>query len=292
MKTISREWIKKNVLPKIDSVIMPDSFVLTSILEKIDISKELNDFLNRCQNEDGGFKAWIEPDIQSESSTIIATSVAMKFYYHLGKIDQDVKEKLTAYLNNTFNQEEKRWNIVSNDISSDPHAFWWNEEHESSFGYVNPSASILACAIVLGIELSHEIVEVLEQNIAELKVMDNIHDYACLDVYYQLSDKPYPDFVLDGAEKLISTDINEWHTYVPKPLDVITSKKHPLYHKYRDEVDLHLDYLIDQLSTDAVISTTWQWDQFEEYFESAQRMWEVRLTKNAIEFLEEFARLK
>lgn len=292
MKTLTIEWIKENVIPKISSYQMPDSFILSAMIDNKDVTEELNNFLNLAQNDDGGFKAWLEPDIQSDQSTIIATSVAMKFYYYLNKIDSEVNEKLSIYLNEKFNKDEERWNIVSNDVSNDPHAFWWNKEHEASFGYVNPSATILTYAQKLGVKVSPKIIEAVTKNIDSIKEMNDVHDYACLNVHYDLLGIEYPSVVLDGAEKLMSTKIEEWNTYVPKPLDIVTSKHHPLYKKYQAEVDLHLDYLIDQLLDNGLISPTWQWGQFEEFFEKAKKMWEVRLTTNAIEMLKEFGRLK
>lgn len=292
MKQLTRDWIKENVLTKFDQHLLPDLFMLEEIIETKDKQQEIKKFLDNCQNEDGGFKAWLEPDIQSDQSTMIATSVALSIYNYLGDIDERVAVKVTAYLNEKFNVKEQRWNIVSSDIMDEPHAFWWNKEIEPTFGYVNPSAQIIAYACSLNLDINEEIKEIIKTNISRLEVMEDIHDYSCLIDYYQIFDIEIPQFVLVGVEKLMVTDQNEWTNYVPRPLDVITSTTHPLYRKYQDEVNDNLDYLIEELEDQMVLSPTWTWGQFEDQFDQAKAMWQQRITYKAINNLYKFGRIK
>lgn len=291
MNKLSREWIIENVLTQFEGKQLPDLKMLEEILYAKDLQDDIKAMLEACQNEDGGFKAWLEPDIQSEKSTMIATSVALKMYAYLGEIDASIALKVSKYLEDKFNIEEQRWNILSSDVSEDPHAFWWNEEMEKTFGYVNPSATIISCVEVLEIPLNENIKRILHKNIESLTVMDNIHNYACLDHYYTLMNFEYPKVVLEGASQLIVTDKKEWNTYVPKPLDVVTSPSHPLYETHKDSVDSHLDYIIEQLKENKVLSPTWKWGQFEEHFDKAAKMWQQRLTYKAINDLFKFGRI-
>jgi len=292
MKHLTREWIKENVLTKFDQHLLPDLYMLEEIIEAKDKQLDIKKFLDNCQNDDGGFKAWLEPDIQSEQSTMIATSVALSIYHYLGDIDERVATKVAGYLNDKFNHEEQRWNIVSSDITTDPHAFWWNKEIEPTFGYVNPSAQIIAYACSLNIEVDESIVEMIKTNISKLEVMEDIHDYSCLVDYYKIMDIEIPEFVLEGVKKLMVTDPKEWCNYVPRPLDVITSTTHPLYRRYQDQVNDNLDYLIEELEEHKVLSPTWSWGQFEDDFDQAKAMWQQRLTYKAINNLYKFGRIK
>ncbi len=292
MKEISREWIKENILNQFDKVLLPDLIMLEEVIYAKDSQEDIKSFLRSCQNEDGGFKAWLEPDIQSDVSTMIATSVALSIYNYIGEIDKDISVNVAKYLNNKFNKKESRWNIVSNDLKDAPRAFWWNSEIEPTFGYVNPSASILAYVEALEIEVDTEIKEVLHSNISKLTQMNEIHDYACLEIYYALRCEDIPEFILEGAKQLIERDSSKWNTYAARPLDVITSTMHPLYESFKEDVDTNLDYIIDELITNKLINPNWTWNQYEEHFENAKKMWQQRLTYEAIKKLHKFGRLK
>ena len=117
---MDKKWIIDNVFPKIelDSRKL-EVLKIRELLFDENNSLEILKYLDNLQNEDGGFPGFLEPDVRSSNSTIIATQIALDNYLHCGGIKNKlVKEKVENYLNSKYNQEEDRWNIVSGDITN------------------------------------------------------------------------------------------------------------------------------------------------------------------------------
>ena len=97
---MDKKWIIDNVLPMLEKTARKlEILKLREILFDEDNSGEILNYLDNLQNEDGGFPGYLEPDVRSSNSTVIATQVALDNYFHCGGIkNSKVKGSVERYL--------------------------------------------------------------------------------------------------------------------------------------------------------------------------------------------------
>ena len=287
---VSREWLIDEVLPRFEKEYrIFEYLMLADLLGEDGCLWSLQAELDGKQNADGGFPGYFEPDIRSASSAVIATVEVLEMYYQAGGIASGkVRENVREYLDRTYDPEYQGWHIISGDISDAPRASWWNSELEETFGYPNPTALIVAFNKVLDLGLKADTDLILDNMISREVNVVNMHDYKCLVTMFRLLEMEVPQQLYESALKLVEWDEDKWKDYCLGPSEVIDSKAHPYYDKYRKAVDRHLEYRLEQFRKSGYIDTSWTWGQFEDHFREAQMEWRGILTLNFIRTLDGF----
>ena len=92
---------------------------------------------------------------------------------------------------------------------------------------------------------------------------------------------------------VVSHDAQEWESYVITPLRVAPSPRSSVADLLRQDVQAHLDYVIEHQGEDGSWAPTWTWgDAFPEAWQDAEREWRGRLTVQALRVLRNFDRLE
>ena len=145
---------------------------------------------------------------------------------------------------------------------------------------------------------SIEIESLVEYSIEHLNGIDEFkseHEIYCYIRMFRKLPKKYQEQmkgqISNAIRDLVCLDIRQWDTYVPKPLDFIHSKQHPLFHEVEDYVDMHCDYLVDTLR-EGIWQPTWEWGQYEHHWEQSRKNWIAVLTTKNYLILREFGRLE
>lgn len=103
--------------------------------------------LGRYQNDDGGFGHGLEPDIRTEASSPIATTVGLQYCQAVQAPDgHPVVTRAMRYLLNTFDSGAGYWPATYRNVNDAPHAPWWHLEAAgppAEEAWPNPSAEIL-----------------------------------------------------------------------------------------------------------------------------------------------------
>ena len=81
--------------------------------------------------------------------------------------------------------------------------------------------------------------------------------------------------------------------YVLKPLWLVTSPESPLAAGLQDEVEMNLDFEIEQQGEDGAWSPNFSWgDQYPEAWQTAKKEWQSRITVDILKTLKDFGRIE
>ena len=81
--------------------------------------------------------------------------------------------------------------------------------------------------------------------------------------------------------------------YVLKPLWLVTSPKSPLAAGLQDEVEMNLDFEIEQQGEDGAWSPNFSWgEQYPEAWQTAKKEWQSRITVDILKTLKDFGRIE
>ena len=81
--------------------------------------------------------------------------------------------------------------------------------------------------------------------------------------------------------------------YVLKPLWLVPSPESPLAAGLKDEIEMNLDFEIEQQGEDGSWSPNFSWgDQYPEAWRTAKREWQSRFTVDTLKTLKDFGRIE
>jgi hypothetical protein len=300
LKTISKEFIEKEVLPVVlNRGRKHDYFLIKQILEEASYEEEILFCLEDYQNEDGGFGHGLEADIRLEDSSVAATDIAAAVLEDVDYNEVFV-QKIVDYYLRAYDEERKGWRIVPNNVDDAPHAIWWNNDKiDESFGYINPNAEVIGFLkkhedLVEGLNVD----DLIEYMIIFLKSKPeavSMHDLNSLMVMYDnmTSDikaelKPLMEPYI---KKEIVTDQTKWKDYVCMPLDMVKSPDSDFLVGYEQLVEDNLDFYVDYILENKVFEPAWQWYQHDEVFEEIKDEWMGFITYNKLKVLFLFGRI-
>jgi hypothetical protein len=258
--------------------------------------------LKKYQNIDGGFGHGLEPDFLLPSSSPMATTIAFQILNSLKTEDQEIIEKGVKYLDGTFDENRPGWWSVPWEVNNYPHAPWWEYNLENNCTIIdqswgNPSAEIIGILFKYLKYSSLNLEKLLEYAIDYLLKIEKFkseHELYCYcRMYPEISRKwqlKLKGKLVEGIKQLVCLDVEKWDTYVPKPLDFIQSKEHPLFEEIEDYVDLNIDYLVDKIG-EGIWLPNWEWNSFQSDWDMSRKNWTAVLTLKYYRILLEFKRI-
>jgi len=263
------------------------------------------DELLTFQNDDGGFGHALEPDVRTNDSSALFTSIALNVVRSLGQtqVHAFVAEAID-YLLETLNPETGSWRIIPLSADRSPHAPWWNQAgRETSFDEfsLNPTAEILGYLFDYQTIVPRETLELVSRQVTaaieELREIE-MHDLLCCVRLLNTQNLPHQmRQVLTGrlAELALPTvelDAGKWSGYCLRPLQVVDAPDSPFIDSVRDAVAANLDFEIASCTDDGSWAPTWSWGEVSaEAWEDARREWSGILTFDKLTVLHRFGRI-
>ncbi len=252
--------------------------------------------LEAFRNEDGGFGNHIEPDFRLQESSPLATTVAFQYLSHLGvNADHPFIVDGTKYFLKTFREDRKGWQTVPNLVNDVPHAPWWHVSEKESPYSANPDAEIVG--YLLHYNMHHHVTkEMLNKVMDHLSQLNEyeIHEVQCYLRLGRLAGVDVQQEIHKQIEKKLSYIVDrpeKWDQYGVQPLFLVDSVQSPFARELNQELNVNLDYLIENQRENGSWEPTWSWGQFENHWEIAKKEWQGILTVQNLITLSKFDRI-
>ena len=260
------------------------------------------------QNSDGGFGRGLEPDLQTEASSVIATVTALGIMRQVGS-DEDTPglPASLAYLVGAYDVERERWPIIPPEVEDAPHAPWWSfEDSDRNFRgfWANPRASVIAY-----LQQFHRLAPSPFFEVARQAAIDDLmrysqhmemHDLLCFVDLLETKELPRESHenILDKLRRAlpqsVETDPGQWGNYGLRPIDVVRSPESPLSGVIdQGTLDKNLDYEIALQEPDGSWRPNWSWDFVDPVaWSAAEKAWRGILTLRKIKTLHAYGRVE
>ena len=260
--------------------------------------------LTPYQNDDGGFGHSLEPDIRTPFSSAIVTTVGFQILREIrAPASHTVVRNGIQYFIATYEESQQVWPIVPPEVNDAPHAPWWHyEKSTETFGrfLVNPRAEIVGYLHEFSEGVPTKLLKTLTAAVMEhlnsLPDEMEMHDSLC---FVRLAETE----VLSSRDKVwaklaraaapgVARNAEQLSGYVLKPLWLVPSPESPLAAGLKDEVEMNLDFEIEQQGEDGSWSPNFSWgDQYPEAWRVAKREWQSRFTVDTLKTLKDFGRI-
>jgi hypothetical protein len=215
-----------------------------------------------------------------------------------------------AFLLTTYDDEAHVWRAVPADTNSFAHAPWWHDQ-EGSLEKLFDGFRIIPRVLILA-SLHHysalvpmewleditketvryiETVEVLGiGGGSDLRYMSNLAEARNFPPNYSARLRTR---IQKGIPATVVRDPEKWDSYGAAPIRLAQSPESIGAHLIQDELQLHLDYLIDHQSPEGNWDPTWTWGgSYPEAWEHAKQDWRGHLTLETLTALRAFGRIK
>lgn len=267
--------------------------------------------LEKFQNPDGGFGQALEPDVRTPTSSALCTEMGLRYLAeHNVPVGHPMVTSAVKYLLDTFEIDTQVWRVIPADTNDHPHAPWWHDEDGSlarTFDdyRVIPRAGILASLYhYADLVPADWLAAVTERTVIDIENLDRARFGGGGDtlVYaLRLSDAPglearfksrLDPFLREVADAVITRDPHAWSSYSTPPLKLAPTPSSPLADLLADDIQVYLDYLIEQQTPKGTWEPTWSWgDRYPETWELARHEWRGILTLDMLIALRMFGRL-
>lgn len=257
------------------------------------------------QNDDGGFGNSLEPDIRTSASSAIATTVGFQILREIGAhAGHTLVRKGIEYFVATYDESRQVWPIIPPEVEEAPHAPWWNYQNSAeTFGQflVNPRAEIVGYLHKFSdgapTELLKPLAATLLEHLDSLSDKMEMHDILCFVKLAETETLPNSEEVWEklaqAAAPRIARNAEQLTGYVLKPLWLVSSPESPLAAEFKGEVEMNLDFEIEQQDEDGSWSPNFSWgDQYPETWQIAKKEWQSRFTVETLKTLKDFGRIE
>ena len=256
------------------------------------------------QNDDGGFAHSLEPDLRTSTSSAIVTTIGFQMLREVrAPADHILVRKGIQYFIATYDESQQVWPIVPPEVDEAPHAPWWNyEKSPETFGQflVNPRAEIVGYLHEFSDGVPSQLLKTLTAAVLEhldtLSDEMEMHDTLCFVRLAETKTLPNRDKVwakLARAAQDVARNAEQLTGYVLKPLWLVTSPESPLAARLQDEVEMNLDFEIEQQGEDGAWSPNFSWgEQYPEAWQTAKKEWQSRITVDILKTLKDFGRIE
>ena len=262
--------------------------------------------LKEFQNPDGGFGHGLEPDLRTNDSSALCTSIAFQVLRSInGTSDHECVSGAIAYLLKTLDQKEWHWPIIPKSAQQSPHAPWWeqsDEEEKSELFSLNPTAEMLGYLY----DYQHLVPETIISQISErvMGALSNteqiaMHDLLCC--LRLMKTKTLPDEFREQIRQAVAQQIDgtvekdsaAWEGYCLRPLQVIDVPDSPFIAGMEEAVEANLAYEISNQGEEGAWLPTWSWgDMFPDAWQQARQDWSGVITVETLLVLKRFGCLK
>ncbi|MBD3363260.1 hypothetical protein GF362_06075 [Candidatus Dojkabacteria bacterium] len=282
-----------------------DKSLFTYYFENNSAENVLKD-LRKYQNEDDGFGHGLEPDFTTNSSSAIATCVAMQYINKLNiQGNHFIIDQILNYFTNTFSNKYQRWRPVPDDVNKSPHAPWWHIDEKTGMcpidnNWDNPTVEILGYLHKYDNNFpKKKLKEMTNKAVMRLLGEESIpeHSLYCYQIFYSYADQEVKQSIksrlFERIRDIVNKDSKDWREkYVPKPLDFVSIPDAPFYNLLNDLVDKNLDFLIKSIENNKAWFPTWSWGQYEKDWEKARMEWTGKITVDNLIILKKFGRIE
>lgn len=267
--------------------------------------------LGRYQNDDGGFGHALEPDVRTPSSSALATGIGLSILKELGcSPEHPLVTRALQYVRETFDEQSRVWRVIPQDANDYPHAPWWHDEDGSLTRTFDDFLIIPRAQIV---SLLHHFVALLPADWLDAVTDDTITAVETLkdDAFggggdalrYALDlaetealPRHFKDRLLPRLRALtdhvVCRDPQGWSGYCATPLKIAPSPDAAIADLLGDDLQTHLDYVIDHQTSEGTWEPTWTWGDFHpDVWEVAKREWRGHRTLETLTSLRAFGRV-
>ena len=257
------------------------------------------------QNDDGGFGNSLEPDIRASVSSAIATTVGFQVLREIrAPVSHTLVRKGIEYFVATFDESRQVWPIIPPEVEEAPHAPWWNYENSAeTFGQflVNPRAEIVGYLHEFSdgvpTQLLQQLTTAVLAHLDSLPDQIEMHDILCFARLAETEVLPNRNKVWEklaqAAAPHVARNAEQLTGYVLKALWLVSSPESPLAAELREEVEMNLDFEIEQQGEDGSWSPNFSWgDQYPETWQIAKKDWQSRFTVDTLKTLKDFGRIE
>ena len=208
------------------------------------------------------------------------------------------------YFVTTYDESRQVWQIIPPEAAEAPHAPWWHYESSAeTFGQflVNPRVEIIGylhefsdgVPTKLLEQLTTTVLEHLDSPSSEMEM----HDILCFARLAETEALPNRDKVWETLAQVaapqVARNAEQLTGYVLKPLWLVSSPESPLAAGLKDEVEMNLDFEIEQQGEDGSWSPNFSWgDQYPETWQKAKKEWQSRFTVETLKTLRDFGRIE
>jgi hypothetical protein len=283
----AKAYIKSNARP-LDRALYEFEFNNSSPQTVLDI-------LRNYQNDDGGFGRALEPDFRTDSSSVLATTVALQYIneLNLSTHDRMINRAISFLVKETRYFKEGSplktyWSLVPIEQDQSLHAPWWNREDIKSpeiEDWPNPSVEVISYL--------QRYSEFVPQSLLEDSLLD-LHNYLKLKpkltgfVYYKfLCFKrllPNVSKELQGEifrmidRTLENTNFLDDQNFEEIKIQwLVTEKSSYLYQKYHDKIKKLFKNEVNRLGEDGGSHPKWKWGE-EKLWKEVEREWAGKCT--------------
>ena len=255
------------------------------------------------QNVGCGFGRGLEPDLQLEDSSVLATTVALQTLRKLGiSSSHELVQGAMRYLINTYHEDAHAWPIIPANSDDAPHAPWWQYDPDLSRYLSNPRAEIVGYLFdyweLVPENLGETLLSAVLEHLAIMQGEIEMHDLLC---YLRLLEtKTLPEASRDilvaqlqpAVDKAVAKDAAAWNQYGLKPLWVAPTPDSYFAGFLEKAIEDNLDYEIENQAPDGSWGPAWSWgDSYPEAWPHAQRAWKGVLTVNTLHMLSAYGRI-
>lgn len=265
--------------------------------------------LTAYQNPDGGFGQGLEPDFLLPNSSPMATSIAFQIFDETGagQLALPAVAAAVSYLEKSFDPSRSGWYAAGSAINRHPHAPWWHWDESEGQTVIdrhwgNPSAELIAHLwrhrTLLQRLSSNELRELIQSAAGRLTSLQDFpspHEIYCYLRLYHTILTDLPDTAVrmqpqlaTAIRRLMTTDPEQWTSYVPRPLDFIDTPASPLFASVQAYAGVQCRYLLES-AEHGVWQPHWSWGSaYPEAWQRSRRNWTARLAIHNYLLLQRF----
>jgi hypothetical protein len=257
--------------------------------------------LRNYQNFDGGFGHGLEADFALPDSTPMATSVAFQIMDQLPaeSLDTQMIQNAITYLEFMYHRSRPGWYAVIKEVNDFPHAPWWNFDSNSHQTVIdahwgNPNAELIGYFWYYRKYVTRlNPMELVEQAIAKFNELDQYYSeheiYCYLRLFAHLPEKIRSRIespLTKAVQALVCLDEKKWTSYNPEPYHFYLCN--PITNLGIQPQDLihNLEYHLDQLEKHLIISPSWEWGAYPDFWLATRKAWEGVLTVRLLRALQ------
>jgi hypothetical protein len=268
--------------------------------------------LRKFQNPDGGFGQALEPDLRTPTSSALCSEIGLRYLAERNiPADHPMVGVAVAYLLDSFDAAAQIWRVIPEDANDHPHAPWWHDEDGSLVQTfddfrVIPRAGILAALYQYAELVSAEwLAAVTERTVSDIEnlAMEQFGGGGDTLVYaLRLAEAPGLATSLKSrlvprlrevTKTVVTRDPEKWGSYSIPPLKIASTPQSLAADLLRDDLQNHLDYLIEQQTAAGCWEPTWSWfGSYPEQWEQAKIEWRGLLTLDNLLALRAFGRVE
>lgn len=262
--------------------------------------------LSSFQNNDGGFGCALEPDLRTQESSTLCTSMAFQTLRSLGVSKENpLVSNALKFLRSELNEKQQSWRIIPASAEKSPRAPWWyqqgREEQFESFS-LNPTAELLGYIYDYPGSVPNTVIELISNRVlSEVVGLEKIEMHDLLCCLRLLKTESLSEAFRDQLQSKISNLINDticrdeesWKSYSLRPLQVVDSPQSIFASGLETAINLNLDYEIQEQQANGSWKPTWSWDErYPNDWEIAKREWTGILTLEKLLILKRFDRIE